>query len=180
MVDLIGFADEDLKDEIVLLCLLVCAIDGEVSDEEKAWIKQLIEPLTIEMSVVDYLETFLSKAGSFVLATTCGDVPRMRVLGLKIKLDDKLYFAVGTFKDVYKQLQANPKCEILASVGMDFLRWDGVATFSDDPRLMPIVENMMPELCKMYASMGWKLAFFTLEDGTAEVVNVNNQKKKIF
>ena len=46
MVDIIGLVDEDLKDDIVLLCLLVCAIDGEVSDEEKDWIRQLVEPLT--------------------------------------------------------------------------------------------------------------------------------------
>ena len=104
----------------------------------------------------------------------------MRVLGLKIKLDDKLFFAVGTFKDVYKQLQANPKCELLAYVGTDFIRWDGIAVFSEDPRLMPIVENMMPELAKMYKDMGWKLGFFSIEDGTAELVNVSNQKKKIF
>ena len=33
MVDIIGLVDGDLKADIVLLCLLVCAIDGEISDE---------------------------------------------------------------------------------------------------------------------------------------------------
>ena len=180
MVDIIGLVDEDMKDDIVLLCLLVCAIDGEVTKEEKDWIRQLAEPLTIELPAVDVLEDFLNKAGTFVLGTTDGDQPRMRVLGLKIKLDGKLYFAVGTFKDVYKQLQKNPKCEILASVGMDFLRWDGKAVFSDDNRLLPIVENIMPQLVQMYNEMGWKLGFFTLEGGSAEIVNVSNQKTKLF
>ena len=180
MVDIIGLVDEDLKDDIVLLCLLVCAIDGEVSDEEKDWIRQLVEPLTIEVDAMDVIDEFLTKAGTFVLGTTDGDQPRMRVLGLKIRLDEKIYFAVGTFKDVYKQLQANPKCEILASAGMDFLRWDGKAVFVEDPRLMPIVANMMPDLAKMYAEMGWKLGFFTLQGGSAEIVNVSNQKQKLF
>ncbi len=180
MVDIIGLVDEDLKDDIVLLCLLVCAIDGEVSQEEKDWIKQLVEPLQIEVDAVDYLDDFLGKAGAFILGTVDGDKPRMRVLGLKIRLDDKLFFAVGTFKDVYKQLQANPKCEILASVGTDFLRWDGKAHFVEDPRLMPIVANMMPDLAKMYDEMGWKLGFFTLVEDTAEVVSVTNEKKKLF
>ncbi len=180
MVDIIGLVSDDLKDKIVMLCLLVCAIDGEVSQKEKDWIKQLIEPLTIEIDAMDYIDDFLTKAGAFTLATTCGDQPRMRVLGLKIKLDGKLFFAVGTFKDVYKQLQANPKCEILASVGTDFLRWDGKATFVEDPRLLPIVENMMPQLVQMYNEMGWKFGFFTLEGGSAEVVSVNNTKQKIF
>ena len=179
MVDIIGLVDDSLKDKIVMICLLVCAIDGEVTKEEKDWIRQLLEPLDIKIDVMSYIDKFLSDAKVFTLATTCGDQPRMRVLGLKVKLDGKLYFAVGTFKDVYKQLQANPKCEILASVGTDFLRWDGIATFCDDPRLMQITENMMPDLCNMYAKMGWKLGFFTLENGSAEIVNVNNEKKRI-
>ncbi|MBO4552048.1 MAG: pyridoxamine 5'-phosphate oxidase family protein, partial [Candidatus Methanomethylophilaceae archaeon] len=165
MVDIIGLVDEDMKDDIILLCLLVCAIDGEITKEEKDWIKQLAEPLTVEVTPMEAIEEFLNKAGTFILGTTDGDQPRMRVLGLKIKLDDKLFFAVGTFKDVYKQLQANPKCEILASAGMDFLRWDGKAVFVKDDRLLPIVENMMPQLVAMYKEMGWELGFFTIEGG---------------
>ena len=180
MVDIIGLVDDDLKDEIIMVCLLVCAIDGEVSQKEKDWIKQLIEPLTIEVDAMEYIDNFLTEAKTFTLATTCRDQPRMRVLGLKIKLDGKIYFTVGTFKDVYKQLQANPKCEILASVGPDFLRWDGKAVFVDDPRFMPIVENIMPQLVQMYEANGWKMGFFTLEGGTAEVVNVSGNKTKIF
>lgn len=180
MVDIIGLASEDIKADIVTLCLLVCAIDGEVSEKEKAWIKQLIEPLTIQVDAMDVIYDFLDKAKAFMLATTDGDQPRMRVLGLKIRLDGKIYFGVGTFKDVYKQLQANPKCEILASVGMDFLRWDGKAVFTKDERLLPIVENMMPQLVAMYKEMGWEFGFFTLEEDTAEIVNVSNTKKKLF
>jgi uncharacterized pyridoxamine 5'-phosphate oxidase family protein len=63
---------------------------------------------------------------------------------------------------------------------MDFLRWDGKAVFVDDPRFMPVVANMMPDLAKMYDEMGWKLGFFTLEGGTAEIVNVSNTKTKLF
>ena len=180
MVDIIGLVDDAIKEDIVVLCLLVCAIDGDVSQKEKDWIRQLIEPLRIEITPMDYIYGFLDKAGTFTLATTCRDQPRMRVLGLKIPMDGKIYFAVGTFKDVYKQLQHNPKCEILASVGTDFIRWDGEAKFVDDPRLMAVVEQAMPDLCKMYAEMGWKLGFFTLEGGSAEFCNVMNEKIRIF
>ncbi|AGI47789.1 hypothetical protein TALC_00794 [Thermoplasmatales archaeon BRNA1] len=177
MVDIIGMVSEETKDDIVMLCLMTCAMDGHISEKEKDWIKQLVAPIVPPM---EFIDAFLNEAKTFVLATADGDQPRMRVLGLKLKLDGKLYFAVGTFKDVYKQLQANPRCEILASSGMEFLRWDGKAVFTDDARLLPIVENMMPDLVKMYNQMGWKLGFFTLEGGSAEVVNVNNTKKKIF
>lgn len=43
MVDVIGVASPELKDDIVLVCLLVCAVDGKVSFKEKHWIKKLIE-----------------------------------------------------------------------------------------------------------------------------------------
>lgn len=180
MVDIIGLVSEKTKDDIIMLCLLVCAIDGEITQKEKEWIAQLALPLTIDVTPMEYIDAFLTKAQVFTLATTDGDQPRMRVLGLKLNLDDKIYFGVGTFKDVYKQLKANPKCEILASVGTDFLRWDGKAVFSDDPRLLPMLKAIMPELAQMYFDMGWSFGFFTLEGGSAEVVNVTNQKIKIF
>ena len=43
IADLLGLVSEELKDDIVLLCMLVCAVDGEMSDEEREWIQQLIE-----------------------------------------------------------------------------------------------------------------------------------------
>jgi uncharacterized pyridoxamine 5'-phosphate oxidase family protein len=180
MVDIIGLVDEAVKDDIVILCLMVCSIDRDVSEKEKEWIKQLVEPLKIDITPMDYINGFLDRAGSFTLATTCRDQPRMRVLGLKIPMDGKIYFAVGTFKDVYKQLQHNPKCEILASIGTDFIRWDGEAKFSDDPRLMQFVEKAMPDIAGLYKQMGWKFGFFTLEGGSAEFCNVANEKIKIF
>ncbi len=42
MVDVLGLLSEDLKDDIVLVCLMICAIDGKVSHKEKQWIKQLV------------------------------------------------------------------------------------------------------------------------------------------
>ena len=43
VVDLFGEIDEDLKTDIVSVCLLVCAIDGKISSKEKRWLKQLIK-----------------------------------------------------------------------------------------------------------------------------------------
>lgn len=43
MVDVIGLVSPELKDDIVLVCLMICGIDGKVSHKEKKWIKQLIE-----------------------------------------------------------------------------------------------------------------------------------------
>lgn len=42
LVDIIGEFDEELKDDIVILSLLVCAVDGKITLKEKNYIKQLI------------------------------------------------------------------------------------------------------------------------------------------
>lgn len=42
MVDILGLLSDELKDDIVIICLMICAIDGKVSLKEKKWIKQLI------------------------------------------------------------------------------------------------------------------------------------------
>lgn len=43
MVDLLGLFSEDIKADIIVVCMLICAIDGKISFKEKAWIKQLIK-----------------------------------------------------------------------------------------------------------------------------------------
>ena len=42
MVDVLGMLSDDLKNDIITVCLMVCAVDGKVSLREKRWIKQLI------------------------------------------------------------------------------------------------------------------------------------------
>ena len=43
MVDILGILSQELKDDIILVCLMICAVDGVVSDSEREWIAQLIE-----------------------------------------------------------------------------------------------------------------------------------------
>ena len=42
LVDILGEFSEDLKDDVITVCLLICAIDGKISHREKRYIKQLI------------------------------------------------------------------------------------------------------------------------------------------
>ena len=42
MAKVFGELDEDLRDDIVTVCLLITAIDGKVSLKEKAWIKKML------------------------------------------------------------------------------------------------------------------------------------------
>ena len=42
MIDILGSVSDDLKEDIIDVCLLICAVDGNISLREKNWIKQLI------------------------------------------------------------------------------------------------------------------------------------------
>ena len=42
MVDILGLVSLDLKRDIILVCMMICAVDGKISRKEKKWIKQLI------------------------------------------------------------------------------------------------------------------------------------------
>ena len=42
MVDIFGLLSEELKADIILVCMMICAIDGKISLKEKLWIQQLI------------------------------------------------------------------------------------------------------------------------------------------
>ncbi len=43
IVDVLGELSEELKDDIVIVCLMICALDGKISLKEKNWIKKLVK-----------------------------------------------------------------------------------------------------------------------------------------
>ena len=59
-------------------------------------------------------QQFLKDAGTYFLATVDGDQPHVRPFGTAEIFEGKLYIQTGKVKNVYKQLEANPKAEICA------------------------------------------------------------------
>ena len=43
MVDLLELVSPKLKEDIVLVCMMVCAVDGKISYKERKWINNLID-----------------------------------------------------------------------------------------------------------------------------------------
>lgn len=43
MVNILGLVSDELKEDIIIVCLLICAVDGHVSLKEKKWIEQLVD-----------------------------------------------------------------------------------------------------------------------------------------
>ena len=112
---------------------------------------------------------FLSQTGSFFLATVDGDQPKLRPLGLHVEKDGRILFGVGSFKDVFRQLLANPKCEI-AALREDghWLRYTGKAEFIDDPAVEEAVLDAAPYLRSIYnPETGNHLKVFFLADASA-------------
>ncbi|MBR5428922.1 MAG: pyridoxamine 5'-phosphate oxidase family protein [Firmicutes bacterium] len=115
------------------------------------------------------INDFLTEAGVFFLATVDGDQPKLRPLGAHFEMDGKLLFGVGDFKDVYRQLQANPKTEIVAAKpDGHWLRYTGKAVFETDGKYAAAALEAMPRLKAIYnEETGHKMMMFHLEDATA-------------
>ena len=121
------------------------------------------------MSNAEKVNEFLNKAGVFYFLTTDGDRPKGRPFGFHLLYEDKLYFGCGTFKNVFRQLAANPKVEVLAVKENQFLRYDGAAKIVKDDALLAKVREVMPDIMGLYDQNGWEMGLFYLENGHAEV-----------
>lgn len=42
MIDIIGLFSDELKNDLIIICLMICAVDGKISNKEKKWIMQLM------------------------------------------------------------------------------------------------------------------------------------------
>ena len=124
---------------------------------------------------------FLTEAGVFFLATADGDQPKLRPLGAHLEMDDKVIFGVGDFKNVYKQLAANPKVEIVAcKPDGHWLRYTGKAVFEEDPKYAEAMLDMMPDLRNIYnEETGNKMMTFHLEDATAVDIPVMGEGENL-
>ena len=121
------------------------------------------------MSNAQKVNDFLDKAKVFYLLTTDGDQPKGRPFGFHMLVDDVIYFGCGTFKNVFKQLTANPKVEVLALDGEQFLRYDGEAKVVKDDALLDKVREIMPDIMGLYDQNGWEMGLFCLDSGHAEI-----------
>ncbi|MBR1478661.1 MAG: pyridoxamine 5'-phosphate oxidase family protein [Lachnospiraceae bacterium] len=130
------------------------------------------------MSNAAKVSEFLDKAGTFMFLTTDGDQPKGRPFGFHMVVDGRLYFGCGTFKNVFKQLSVNPKVEVLAMSGGEFLRYDGSAKIVKSEELVNKVREIMPQIMEMYDKNGWEMGLFYLENGHAEIRGMMDLKEE--
>ena len=129
-----------------------------------------------EQNPIMQIDDLLSASGAFFLATADGDQPKLRPLGAHHVVDGRVWLGVGEFKNVYRQLAANPKCEVVAlqPEGGKWLRWTGRAVFAKGPEREALEEVFLeaaPGLRKIYdKTPGKRMMCFTLEDARAELI----------
>lgn len=113
---------------------------------------------------------FLKDAETYYLATVEGNQPRVRPFGTAHIFEGKLYIQTGKVKDVSKQLHANPKAEICAFKGGEWIRVAGELVEDDRVEARQSMLDAYPSLQKMYAA----------DDGNTEVFYFKNATATIF
>jgi len=112
---------------------------------------------------------FLKKAGTYYLATSEGDQPRVRPFGTAHIFEGKLYIQTGKVKNVSKQLLANPKAEICAFMRGEWIRVSGELVEDDRIEARQSMLDAYPSLQKMYAADDGNTQVFYFKNATAVI-----------
>ena len=124
------------------------------------------------MNRLEQVKKFLDEAEVFYITTVDGDKPKARPISFSMIDGDKLWFGVGTFKEVYKQLEANQFTEIAAWDGEHFLRYYGEAVLEKNEDVVEKAFELMPEIAETYKANNWEMGVFYLDKATAEIRNM--------
>lgn len=111
---------------------------------------------------------FLRECGTFYLATTEGDQPRVRPFGAVFEYEGKLYIVTNNTKKCFKQMLENPKVEIS---GMNkkgqWIRVAGEVANDDRREVKELALEVNPALKSMYSIDDGIFAVLYFTEGTA-------------
>ena len=121
------------------------------------------------MSAVESVCKFLEEAGTYYLATVEGDQPRVRPFGTAVMFEGKIYIQTGKSKNVSKQLHINPKFEICAFKGGEWIRIAGTLVEDDRREARQAVLDDYPQLQSMYSADDGNTEAFYIKDAVATI-----------
>lgn len=117
--------------------------------------------------VLDYLKA----CGTFYLATTEGDQPRVRPFGAVCEFEGKLYITTNNKKKVFDQMVKNPKIEISGMSKGTWIRLEATAVHDDRREArVAMMEDNEASLSRLYS----------IDDGIFEVLYLENATATIF
>ena len=102
------------------------------------------------MTGIEKVCQFLEESGTYYLATTEGDQPRVRPFGTVMVYEGRLYIQTGKAKNVSRQLSVNPKAEICAFKDGRWLRVSGELVNDDRLEVKSAMLDKYPSLRAMY------------------------------
>ena len=117
---------------------------------------------------------FLKKCGTYYLATTDGDQPRVRPFGTAHIFEDKLYIQTGKVKDVSKQMMKNPKIEICAMSGGEWIRIQATVVEDDRVEAKRSMLDAYPNLKTRYSATDDNTQVLYLKDAIATISSFSN------
>jgi uncharacterized pyridoxamine 5'-phosphate oxidase family protein len=110
---------------------------------------------------------FLKKCQTYYLATVDGNQPSVRPFGTIHLFEGKLYIQTGKYKDVAKQIKANPHIAISAFDGETWIRIQARAVEDDRREARQSMLDAYPTLKDMYSADDGNTQALYLEDATA-------------
>lgn len=114
------------------------------------------------MTNLERTYNFLNDAGCYFLATVENNQPRVRAFGTILCDENKLYIQSGKSKNVSKQIYANPKVEICACKGAEWIRIECELKEADDRNLRVKMLEKMPSLRASYNEDDGNMVMFEL------------------
>ncbi len=113
------------------------------------------------------VQEFLKECGIYYLATVEGDQARVRPFGTAEIFEDHLYIQTGKKKDVFKQIENNPKVEICAFKDGKWIRVSGKLVLDDRVEAKKDMLDKNPDLRNMYDENDDNTAVLYFESGRA-------------
>ena len=110
---------------------------------------------------------FLKECKTYYLATADGDQPHIRPFGTVDIFDGGLYIQTGKVKDVAKQIFKNPKIEICAFSGKQWLRLTAKAYEDDRYEAKDHMLDAYPHLRAIYDPGDGNTLVLRLKEATA-------------
>ncbi|BAK99246.1 hypothetical protein OBV_20480 [Oscillibacter valericigenes Sjm18-20] len=123
---------------------------------------------------------FLKSCGTFYLATSDGDQPRVRPFGAVCEFEGKLYLVTNNRKKVYAQMLNNPKVEICGMNKGTWLRIAGKAIHDDRRQArQAMMDANSAVLSSMYAVDDNLMEVLYLEDVTATFYSFTSEPRTV-
>jgi len=122
---------------------------------------------------------YLKECGVFYVATNEQGQPRVRPFGVVADFEDKLYISTNNQKDVFKQMQENPRIEICGMKNGTWIRVEAIVVRDNrkEAREKMLADN--PSLEEMYAADDGKMEVLYLQNTTATISSFTDEPKVI-